>query len=133
MKALISTVITISMLALAVGAVVAQSGSDLFQQALVKERTEGNMEAAIVLYQTIVQKHASDGALAARALVRLGGCHDKLGQQVEARNAYERVVRDYPGHKEAVAEARAWLGAHGANVSTVAGIRLEQVWAAEYL
>ncbi len=48
MKVLLSTLITVGLLALAVGAApTAQSGNDLFQQALVKERTDGNVAAAI--------------------------------------------------------------------------------------
>ena len=49
--------------------ILAQSGNDLFQQALVKERTEGNLPEAIKLYQTIVDKHGSDRKLAAKSLV----------------------------------------------------------------
>ena len=41
--------ITIGVFALVTGAVLAQSGNDLFQQALVKERTEGNLPEAIKL------------------------------------------------------------------------------------
>ena len=128
MKALLSTAITVGMLALGVGAVVAQSGSDLFQQALVKERTDGNMAAAIALYQTIVQKHAADQALAARALVRMGHCYDSLGRQADARASFERVVREYANQKEALTEARTWLDRHPAGATPQAGIRVEQVW-----
>ena len=37
----------------------AQNGHDLFQKALQKERAEGNLEAAIALYERIVEEHAS--------------------------------------------------------------------------
>ena len=108
MKARISILITVTMLALAVGVVIAQSGNDLFQQALVKERTEGNMAAAIALYQTIVEKHASDRALVARALVQMGQCYEKLGRN-EALKAYERVVFEFGDQTESATTARARL------------------------
>ncbi|MFH1763420.1 MAG: hypothetical protein ABIF09_04420, partial [Gemmatimonadota bacterium] len=57
----------------------AQTGHDLFQQALVKEQADGDLRAAIALYQRIVQEFAADRALAARALVQMGQCHERLG------------------------------------------------------
>ena len=74
MKKSLIVAIAIATLSLVGGAVLAQSGNDLFQQALVKERTEGNMAEAIKLYQTIVQKYGTDRKLAARALVQMGQC-----------------------------------------------------------
>ena len=52
-----------------------QSGHDLFQQALVKERAEGNLQDAIDLYDRIVQDFSEDHALAAR----LAGGLENLG------------------------------------------------------
>ena len=102
--------VTIGLLALGVSAVVAQSGNDLFQQALVKERTDGNVSAAIALYQTIVQKHANDRALVAKALVQMGGCYEKLGSK-DAITTYQRVVREFGDQKDSVAVARTRLAA----------------------
>ena len=90
MKTVLSVVIAIGMLGLVSSAALAQSGNDLFQQALVKERTEGNMAEAIKLYQTIAQKYGTDRKLAAKALVQMGQCYEKLGS-TEARKAYGGV------------------------------------------
>ncbi len=49
----------------------AQSGYDLLQQALVEERSNGQVREAIELYRRIISEHASDRALTATALVRL--------------------------------------------------------------
>src|SRR5665811_817294 len=57
----------------------AQSGADLFQQALQKERVEGDLKAAIALYQRILEQHAADRALSARVLVQLGQAYEKMG------------------------------------------------------
>jgi len=90
----------------------AQSGYDLFQQGLVKERTEGDLDEAIRLYKQIVADHKDDRALVAKALVQMGQCYEKLGQS-EARTAYERVVREYADQSEIVAQAQVRLAALG--------------------
>ena len=80
----------------------AQTGHDLLQQALVMEQAEGNLQAAIQLYERIVQEFGGDGPLAARALVQMGQCYEKLGSQ-EAERAYQRRgrARSYPEYLEA--------------------------------
>jgi Tol biopolymer transport system component len=98
----------IAVLAAAALAIGAQSGNDLFQKALLMERTEGNLQEAIKLYQQIVEKFAADRKLAAQALLRMGQCYEKLGND-EARRAYERLVRDYADQREVVVEARTRL------------------------
>ncbi len=87
-----------------------QSGHDLFQKALVKERAEGNVQEAIEIYQRIIREFGSDRSLAADALVHIGQCYEKLGKS-EAQRAYERVVRDYADQPEPVKVARARLAA----------------------
>jgi Tol biopolymer transport system component len=98
------------MLVLAITAVVGQSGNNLFQQALVKERTEGNIAAAIALYQAIVDKYSTDRPLVARALVQMGSSYEKL-RHGDARKVYERVVREFADQIESAATARARLSA----------------------
>ena len=86
------------------------SGHALFEQALAKERVEGNLPEAIRLYERVAAEFASDRVLAARALVQVGLCYEKLGRE-EAVPAYERVVRDFPDQADTVAQARARLSA----------------------
>ena len=64
---------------------------------------DGDLKAAIELYKKIAQ--SGNRAAAAKALVRMGQCYEKLGD-AEARKAYERVVREFGDQTEAVAEAR---------------------------
>ncbi len=63
----------------------AQNGHDLFQKALQKERAEGNLEAAIALYARIVEEHASDRALVAKALLQMGQDYERLDRTEEAQ------------------------------------------------
>ncbi len=107
----------------------AQSGYDLFQQALVKERADGDLPAAIELLKRIVQDHADNRALAAKALIELGQCYEKLGK-TEARKAYERALRDYADQSEAADAARRRLAALSGNgASRRSEMVTRRVWA----
>jgi Tol biopolymer transport system component len=110
MKLISTLFLALSMLAAAAPA--AENANDLFQQALVKERTEGNLPEAIKLYQRIVDKYASHRKVAAQALLQLAGCQSKLGD-AQARKSLERLVRDFADQKEIVAQARTRLAALG--------------------
>lgn len=108
----------------------AQSGPDLFQQALRKERVDGDLKAAIALYERILKQYPADRPLAARALVQLGESYEKLGS-AEAGAAYQRLVRDYADQSEQVAVARARLAVLGDKTRAAAGSEavVRRVWA----
>jgi Tol biopolymer transport system component len=127
MRSLVSTAIAIGLLMLGVAAVVAQNGNDVFQQGLVKERTDGDITAALALYQTIVDRQGTDRALAARALVQMGQCYEKLGRN-EAQKTYERVVREFLDQTESVTVARARLAALQSTVSVPMGETVRLLW-----
>jgi Tol biopolymer transport system component len=104
---LISTAVAVA----AVTAVVSsqtRSGNAVFEQALAKERVEGNVPEAIRLYEKVVAEFAADRPLAAKALLQVGLCYEKLGQDESVR-AYERLVRDFADQADAVSQARARL------------------------
>ena len=75
-----------------------QSSYDDFQRALRAERSEGDLEKAISLYDRVVTE-ADDQSLAARAQLRIGMCYEKLGSK-EAREAYQRVIQAYPDQQQ---------------------------------
>jgi Tol biopolymer transport system component len=83
----------------------AQSGHDLFQQALVMERASGQLQDAIALYERIAEQFADDRELVARALVQMGGCYEKLGL-TDAQEVYRRVIDDFPEQRGEVSRAR---------------------------
>jgi Tol biopolymer transport system component len=105
MKKIIILTITLLLMLLGASLAFGQSGYDLFQKALVKERAEGKPEEAIKLYKQIVQEQADNRALAAKALLQMGQCYEKLGKD-EARKAYEKVIDEYPDQRSEVALAR---------------------------
>ena len=96
------------------------------------EEAEGNYPAAIEAYKKFLAQYGKDRALAAKALVRMGECYEKLGD-VEARKAYERVVRDFGDQKDPAETARTRLAAleRAAGLSHPPGITLRKVWAIE--
>jgi hypothetical protein len=89
------------------------------------EEAEGNYPAAIAVYKKIVAQAGKDRALAAKALVRMAECYEKLGDS-DARKTYERVVREFADQREAAETAHlrlATLGkpASGSNPHLLAG------------
>lgn len=78
--------------------------------AVTKEVVDGDLKAAIEMYRTLSQ--GADRAVAAKALVRMGQCYEKLGQ-ADARQSYEQVLAKFAYQADAVAEARARLAALG--------------------
>ena len=85
-----------------------QTAEELFQAGLYQEEVQGDLEQAIQLYRQLVDEYGSNRAVAARALLHLGQCYEKLGRE-EAANAYERLLRDYADQSDLAAEARARL------------------------
>src|SRR5215831_1754309 len=86
-----------------------ESGYDLYQKALVKERAVGDVEEAIHLYQRVASEFGSNHALAAKAQYRLGLLYNRLGRNGEAQRAFNAVVSQYPDQTDLVREARAKL------------------------
>ena len=73
----------------------AQTGPDLFQQALVMERAQGDLDRAIILYNRILDEHKVDRALCAKALFQMASFYDRLGRP-EAVDVFRRVLEEYP-------------------------------------
>jgi Tol biopolymer transport system component len=122
-------VAAVSIVTLAAAPALAQSGHDLFQQALVKERADGDLRGAIGLYERIVREFSTDRSLSARALVQMGQCYEKLGS-TEAESAYRRVVREFGDQQAPVAEARTRLAAleRAARAAEAVSITTRLVW-----
>ncbi len=91
-----------------VSAAQAPSPSRLFQDAIHLMETKGDYPAALRLFEQIAK--GSDRNLAARSLLYAGLCYEKLGKR-EARNAYERLIRDFADQTDLMTAARARLAA----------------------
>ena len=72
------------------------------QAAIKTETVDGNLKGAIEQYKKIAQ--SVNRPVAAKALIRLGQCYEKLGD-AEAQKAYQKVIDSYPEQTEAVKAA----------------------------
>src|SRR5437660_3100588 len=107
MKKILTLATVVLLLVLGAGAALAQSGYDLFQKALVKERAVGDVEEALRLYQRIVKEFGGNHALAAKAELRMGLLYDRLGRKADAQRAYQAVVNQYSDQTNEARQARA--------------------------
>lgn len=78
-----------------------------FKAAQHKEEVEGDLKGAIEQYKKLAG--SSDRTIAARALIHMAECYQKLGDS-ESRNVYERIVREFADQADQVALARTRLG-----------------------
>jgi Tol biopolymer transport system component len=110
----------------AAGGQVSGQAEALLQKAIQAETVDGNLKAAIGLYEQAVAAAGSNRPVAARALVQMGQCYEKLGS-VEAQKAYQRVVQDFADQADPLKLARARLAALTAaprEASSLPAIRL---------
>jgi Tol biopolymer transport system component len=83
----------------------AQNPQSLFQKGLIQEEGEGNLKAAIDIYNAIVNDNSIDRALRAKALLHVGICHEKLGNQ-NARTSYQKLISEYSDQKDIALQGR---------------------------
>ncbi|HLY18027.1 MAG TPA: tetratricopeptide repeat protein, partial [Bryobacteraceae bacterium] len=76
------------------------------QAGMAKEDVDGDLKSAMDIYQKIADDRSAPRDVRSKALLRLAGCYEKLGQQ--ARKFYEQVVRDF-ADQPAAAQARTRL------------------------
>jgi Tol biopolymer transport system component len=122
--------------ALTVGSLANQAKDDkaevALQAAIKTETVDGNLKGAIEQYQRLA--NGSNHAVAAKALIRMGQCYEKLGD-ADARKAYERIVRDFGDQPESVAQARARLAALAGTGSAPGNstLAVRRVWAGAHV
>ncbi len=123
---LLSTVTNMRLTILLATAITLFAQADVtLQRAIRKETLEGDLKGAIALYEKAVTEAKNNRPVAAKALIRLAECHQKLGN-TEPRKIYERILRDYADQAEPAELARKKLGA--TDIKN-AGIVTRQVWA----
>src|SRR5205823_6457997 len=90
-----------------------------------KEQVEGDLKGAIEQYKKLAE--GKDRAIAAKALIRLGECYEKLGQ-ADSRKAYERVIREFADQPESVSVARTKLSGSDSHNVAPARQAARQIW-----
>lgn len=114
----------------------ADQAEALLQAARAKHVVEGKLDEAVAIYRDVLARYGTNRPVAARALVGLGQCYEKLGaaQVAEARKVYERIVQQYPEQTDLVTQARARLAvlaaaAGGAATPVGSTLAVRRVWA----
>lgn len=80
----------------------------LLKAAAHQELVQGDLEAAIEIYEKILDQYPSERNVAAEALLKLGMSYEKLGKN-EAKEAYERLLKDYADQSDQAQRARTRL------------------------
>jgi Tol biopolymer transport system component len=108
----------------------AQTPSQLFQQGLLKENGEGDLKAAVAIYEKIVDNATAERSLRAQSLLHIGLCWEKLGKE-EAQKAYQRIIQEFAEQYQLVAEARTRLAAleQLTSFADANGMVVRRVWA----
>ncbi|MCC6394924.1 MAG: PD40 domain-containing protein [Bryobacterales bacterium] len=121
------TTVGATMLIAAFAAAQQADRADLMMEAAArKERVDGDLKAAIEQYRKVATQFAKQPGIAAKALLQMGQCQEKLGQ-AEARKSYERIVREYGGAQEYASVARARIAALLGRTTPAGGMNLRRV------
>lgn len=89
------------------------------QRAIQLETVDGDLNGAIEHYKQVIKSNGGNRSVAAQALLRLGGCYEKLGQE-EARKTYQQLVNDYADQQQEVQLARQRLAALAKKTEAIA-------------
>jgi tetratricopeptide (TPR) repeat protein len=116
-------IISITMLLISASAY-PDSAEMLYQDGLYKEKTLGDLEAAIEVYKKVLEEYTKSEEFAARAQLRIGVCYDLLGNEEESLEAYMKIILDFPGQKEIRDEALQRLAAKGGEAISQAFARM---------
>ena len=74
--------------------ILAQNSEKLFQQGMMKEEGEGNLEEAIVLYNMVANNVSAERNIRAKSLLQVGICYEKLGNK-NARKTYQKLISEF--------------------------------------
>ncbi len=103
----------------------------LYQQALFEMEGKGDYAKAIESFTLVMTKFPKEKATAAKALLNIGRCYEKLGKS-EAIKAYERILKEFKDQPQIVAEARTRLATLKQSTEEVmhqSQITNRQIWA----
>jgi ankyrin repeat protein len=97
----------------------AQTLPERLQKGLFEEEAKHNLPAAIEEYKAVIAEADEQRRLAATAVFRLAESYRKLGREAEAKQMYERLVRDFSDQKHLVERASAQLPKKKADITEI--------------
>jgi tetratricopeptide (TPR) repeat protein len=124
MKSILPRIVALTALGLApaLPARAAESPSVLLQKGIYAEETEGNVDAAIKIYQQIASEAAATRAIIAQAQYRLAVCYQKKGDKEQAIKLLEELVQQSPPDPTVSEKARETLAALGVSPAVSSSI-----------
>jgi hypothetical protein len=81
----------------------------LLQEGLYAEEVDGDLDAAIRIYQQIIKQADAQRPHVAQAMYRLGMCHLKKQDEAQARAIFARLVADYGDQTKVVDKVKPML------------------------
>ncbi len=90
-----------------------ESASALLQEGLYAEEIEGDLDAAIKIYQKVIADATELEQAAAQATYRIGMCHLKKGDKTEAAKYFNKLISEHPKQGTLVAKAQDQLAILG--------------------
>lgn len=104
--------IAISLLLLVIAAatpVSAEPASVLLQEGLYAEEIEGDLDAAIKIYEKVIAQAEQTQQAAAMAMYRIGMCRLKKGDKTQATSQFQQLIEKFPTQKAIIAKARSQI------------------------
>ena len=89
------TILAAAAVSIAITVSAADRLSETLQKGLFEEEANHNLEAAIKVYEAVIDQSQEQRRIAATALFRLGECYRKLNKTNEAAGSYQRLLRDF--------------------------------------
>ncbi len=105
MKVVHFTILYLGAVILASSAAYADDAGQMFQEGLFAEHGLGDLDKAIGLYEEAFKKEYEDDELAAKILLRLGICYEKVGRDADAKDAYQQIAWRFPAQEPMSDEA----------------------------
>ncbi len=87
----------------------AKQASELLQDGLYAEETEGNLDAAMKIYTQIIADSSAERPAIAQAMYRLGMCYMKKQDQAKAREIFGNLVKQYGDQQAVIAKVQPML------------------------
>jgi len=87
----------------------ARQASGLLQEGLYAEEVDGNLDAAIAIYQRIIDEGSARRSDVAQAMYRQGMCYLKKQQEQQAKIVFARLVADYSDQTKIVSKVKLLL------------------------
>lgn len=101
----------------------AESASVLLQKGIFTEETEGNLDAAIKIYEQIATEAAANRAVVVQAQYRLAVCYQKKGDEAQAITILKGILVQFPTDVALSQKAQALLAGLGQPASEAVTVR----------